>query len=52
MSSTEQIDANELVREAKDAGLLDSNVTINCVQCHALFPKEYHNCPQCKTNEI
>jgi len=52
MSNKEEIDPVELVREAKDAGLLDSNVTINCVHCHALFPKEYHNCPQCKTNGI
>lgn len=52
MSNTERLDPIELVRQAKNAGLLDSMLTIKCVHCNALFPKEYYNCPQCKTNEI
>jgi len=47
MSETEEIDATELIRQAKEEGLLDSNVTINCFHCNAIFPKEYVSCPQC-----
>ncbi len=47
MSNTEEISPMELIRQAKEEGLLDSNVTINCNFCHAVFPKEYNCCPQC-----
>ncbi len=47
MSETVKIDAKELIRQAIDAGLLDSNVTTNCLHCKAIFPIEYDSCPQC-----
>ncbi len=47
MSNTEKLDARDLIRQAKEEGLLDSNVTINCLYCPAVFPKEYLSCPQC-----
>ena len=42
----------ELIKQAKEIGLLDSNLTIKCVVCKAIFPKEYHKCPQCNTNQL
>jgi len=47
MSETEKIDARELIRQAMDEGLLDLNVTTNCLYCKAIFPIEYDSCPQC-----
>ncbi len=47
MSNTEEIKPRDLLQEAKEAGLLDSNVTINCNYCNAIFPKDYKCCPQC-----
>jgi len=47
MSETEEIDATELIRLAKEEGLLESNVTTNCLHCKAIFPFEYVSCPQC-----
>lgn len=41
----------ELIEQAKKVGLLDSNLTLNCIVCHAIFPKEYSKCPQCNTNQ-
>ncbi len=52
LSNTEKIDSTELIRQAQEAGLLDSNVTINCVHCYAVFPKEYDKCPQCEVNVL
>ena len=42
----------ELIEKAKKVGLLDSNLTINCIICDAVFPKEYEKCPQCDTNQV
>jgi len=50
LKNTEKIDSTELVRQAQEEGLLDSNITISCVHCKAFFPKEYDKCPQCNTN--
>jgi len=41
----------ELIEQAKEIGLLDSHLTIKCVFCQAIFPKEYDTCPQCNTNQ-
>ena len=51
MSNTEPLNPAELIQQAKEIGLLDSNLTTSCVYCKAVFPKEYDNCPQC-TNWI
>ena len=51
MSNTEPLNPAELIQQAKEIGLLDSNLTTKCVNCSALFPKEYNNCPQCKIDE-
>ena len=52
MSNTEEINPLDLIRQAKEEGLLDSNVTINCNYCQAVFPKEYNSCPQCGNKRI
>ncbi len=52
MSETVKIDAKELIRQAIDAGLLDSNATTNCMHCKAIFPIEYDSCPQCGRMKI
>jgi len=49
MNNKEERDSTELIRHEIEFGLLDSNMTVNCVYCNALFPKEYGNCPQCST---
>ncbi len=51
MNSTAQSYTMELIEQAKKVGLLDSNLTLNCIVCHAIFPKEYSKCPQCNTNQ-
>jgi len=52
MSETEKIDARELIQQAIDEGLLDLNVTTNCLHCKAIFPIEYFSCPQCGIKKI
>jgi len=52
MSNTEQLDPIKLIQQVKEMGLLDSKVTIKCVHCKIIFPKEYVKCPQCNTNGI
>jgi hypothetical protein len=47
MNDKEQLNSMELIQKAKEFGLLESNLTLTCVQCNAVFPKEYFNCPQC-----
>ncbi len=49
MTITEELNSTDLIQQAKEMGLLDSNLTIKCVHCHAVFPKEYNICPQCDT---
>ncbi len=31
---------------------INSNSTIKCVYCKAIFPKEYYNCPQCEVDTL
>ncbi len=52
LSNTEKINSTELIQQAQEEGFLDSNVTINCVHCYAVFPKEYNKCPQCGVDEL
>jgi RNA polymerase subunit RPABC4/transcription elongation factor Spt4 len=40
-----------LLQQAKEIGLIDSNLTVTCYDCRAIFPKEYGNCPQCQTKQ-
>ena len=52
MNNTEQSHSMELIQQAKEIGLLDSNMAISCVHCKAIFPKEYDKCPQCNINPV
>ncbi len=52
MNNEEKSISIELIRQAKETGLLDSNLAISCVHCKAIFPKDYDKCPQCNTNQI
>ncbi len=52
MSETEKIGTRELLQQAIDEGLLDLNVTTNCLHCKAVFPIEYVSCPQCGTKKM
>ena len=52
MNNAKQSYSLELIEKAKKVGLLDSNLTINCIICDAVFPKEYDKCPQCDTNQV
>ncbi len=47
MNSEKQLRSSELIRQAKESGLLDSDLATQCVHCNAVFPREYDNCPQC-----
>lgn len=40
--------SNKLLEEANKRGLLDSNFTIKCQFCPAIYPKEYEKCPRCE----
>lgn len=51
MMIEEQQNLMKLLHQAKDLGLIDSNLAITCVNCKAIFPKEYGNCPQCQTEQ-
>ncbi|HUT05505.1 MAG TPA: hypothetical protein VMW74_02295 [Nitrosopumilaceae archaeon] len=51
MNNAKQSSSMELIEQAKEIGLLDSHLTIKCVFCQAIFPKEYDTCPQCNTNQ-
>jgi len=52
MNNSKQSYSMELIEKAKKVGLLDSNLTINCIVCNVIFPKEYNKCPQCDTNQV
>ena len=52
MNNIDQSYTLELIEKAKRVGLLDSNLTINCIICNAIFPKNYDKCPQCETNKV
>lgn len=41
------IESTQLLKQAKDLGLLDSERTLTCPLCQAIFPGEYQNCPKC-----
>ena len=45
----EEQDPLILLLQAKELGISDSEVTIKCVHCKAIFPNECGKCPQCKT---
>ena len=51
MMVEKQLNLRELLQQAKEIGLIDSNLTITCFNCRAIFPKEYSNCPQCQTKQ-
>ena len=48
MENQKQTTSMELLQEAQNLGLLDSESTTLCSNCHATFPKEYATCPSCK----
>jgi rRNA maturation endonuclease Nob1 len=52
MNNFEQSYSMELIQQAKELGLLDSNLTIKCVHCKVIFPKEYDECPKCNIDNI
>ena len=43
----EQSTTTQLIEQAKSLGLLYSEWTLQCNQCHATFPAEYKICPNC-----
>ena len=36
----------------EELNLINSNSTIKCVNCKAIFPKEYNQCPQCEIDKL
>jgi rRNA maturation endonuclease Nob1 len=50
MNNTEPLNSKELIQHAKEIVLLDSNLTIKCIHCKTIFPKENDICPQYNTN--
>jgi len=51
MPNKEQFRSTQLLQQAKELGLLDNVWTLTCIQCHAVFPEEYGNCPKCSVDE-
>ena len=37
----------QLIEQAENLGLFDSDRSLQCSNCHAIFPGEYKNCPNC-----
>ncbi len=52
MNNTEQSHSIELIQQAKGNGLINSNSSIQCVHCKAIFPEEYNKCPQCEVDKL
>ena len=52
MKTSENDNSLDVLREAKEFGLLDSQSTLSCIDCNIVFPKEYEKCPQCETIPI
>ena len=52
MSNTETTTAKDLLKQVKERGLLNSNSTVQCVDCQVAFPIEYNNCPQCEIDVL
>ncbi len=52
MNTMKELNSMKLLEHVKEVGLLNSNLSLKCVHCKAVFPEEYSNCPQCKTNRI
>ena len=52
MNNHEERDSTELIRQAIEEGLINSNLSIKCVCCKAIFPIEYDSCPQCSTDQL
>ena len=51
LNNPEQLNSMDLIQQAKEMGLLDSNLTLKCVHCSVMFPNEYDKCPQCNANK-
>lgn len=51
MINSEQLGTLELLQLAEKVGMFDSGLTLNCIHCKAIFPKEYEFCPKCKLNK-
>jgi len=52
MSNTETTAAKDLLQQVQERGLLNSNSTVQCVDCKVAFPIEYNNCPQCEIDDL
>ena len=52
MSNSEIITAKDLLQQVQERGLLNSNSTVQCVDCKVAFPIEYNNCPQCEIDAL
>ena len=50
LDNLEQLKSMDLIQQAKEMGLFDSNLTLKCVHCSVMYPKEYDKCPQCNAN--
>lgn len=37
----------QLIEQAENLGLLNSDWTLECDHCQAVFPREYKKCPNC-----
>ena len=35
-----------------ELNLINSNSTIKCANCKAIFPKEYYQCPKCEVDKL
>ena len=51
MTNMESRQLTQLIKQAKDLGLFDSEWTLTCPLCHAIFPGDYQNCPKCSVSK-
>ena len=52
MNKIESLSAKELIRQAEEIGLLNSNSTVRCDYCKVIFPTEYDQCPKCEVDAL
>ncbi|MDH3618408.1 MAG: hypothetical protein OES14_04175 [Nitrosopumilus sp.] len=52
MNKVESLNAKELIQQAEEIGLLNSNSTVRCHNCNVVFPTEYNQCPKCEIDAL
>lgn len=47
MTNKEFAKSTQLLEQAQELGFFNTDLTIKCTICHAIFPESYGTCPKC-----